>query len=363
MPKPNIFTELEFREARTIAKSQGKVLLLSFISKSSPDSKRMNASTWDDPSVVAWIKANAIALQKNISDEADLAALLCVSIVPSTLLFNELSEERLMDWRVGFMGPQELMQWLEEFLKGNIDVLRTLYDSRVGKGGEEEVEVRQDMAEHLKSIGRFNESADELLWLWNNMVAESPSSGSVRASFLVGDMRRLAKLDPGVKARFAKLRDVAEKKNRTDWIHLNEIVGDEEKTLQWFEETKRSRSRKATKELKENDFYVICLLKKQNRWSDIAFFFDNPISSLKHTIFCFTMAKDVLKNADIISGRPYSPIWDQAATIYAALLAAGRIEEAVDVKTLALEFDGTPEMHKAFDAMVKIAGVSEPNEK
>lgn len=361
MPKPSIFSSLDFREARTAAKSQGKVLLLSFVSQHNPESKRMNAITWDDPGVIAWIKTNAIALQKNVEDEADLARTLRVSSVPTTLLINELSEERLMDWRVGFKKPDELLHWLEAFLKGNIDPLRTLYDSKVGRGGEEEVEIRQDMAAHLKDLGRFSESADELIWLWNNMVAESPHSESVRASFLVGDMRRLANLDPDVKTRFAKLRDVAENKSREDWIHLNEVVGDEVRTLQWFERIKNSKSRKSANELNKSDYLLIRLLKKHGRWSDIAFFFENPISSLKHRIFCFTMAKDVIKNSEIVSGRPYNPMRDDAATIYAALLAAGRLEEAVAVRMLALEFDDTPEMHEALDAAKKNASVSESN--
>lgn len=177
---------------------------------------------------------------------------------------------------------------------------------------------------------------------------------------MAANMGRLAEKDESVKASIAKLRDEAETKDRGDWITLNETLMQPELTLAWFDRVKKDKSENSAKELKTSGFLLSRILIVNNRWPDVAYLYKDPIAELKDK---FRFAEDIIsytKGRDVPQINPFPK---DAAVIYAALLAAGRTDEAIAVKKEAIKLQDSPKLRQALSAMAQKAGQKEPEEK
>jgi hypothetical protein len=142
------------------------------------------------------------------------------------------------------------------------------------EGSREELELRRALADRLAADGLLNEAADEFLWVWEHSKA-FPSYSGVRVSFLSGDMKELAARHPPARARFVHLRDETgarifaskdARRDLDDWIELNDVVGEPEKTLEWFDQVKDDE---AWHPLLRASHDVERRLEAARRWEDI----------------------------------------------------------------------------------------------
>jgi hypothetical protein len=103
---------------------------------------------------------------------------------------------------------------------------------------------RMQLARALASAGKVDEATDAYVWLWEHMLEHEPAMFGVRASFMLAEIGDLCSRHASARAKFAALRDAALPRSQEaldsdsdplmDWMLLNQALGEQERTLEWF---------------------------------------------------------------------------------------------------------------------------------
>jgi len=339
------FSDISFAEAKTKAAAEKKLLLIDFTATWCGPCKQMDKTTWSDPTIIDWIKKNVIVLQVDVDQKKDLAQSMHVSMMPTIVVFNFEKNNDEFDRQTGYKEPGQLLDWLEAVQSGKSSLAVALdkLERVKGKGGEPEVELRLDLAKRLTAAGRFDQAADQYVWLWTNIPKECPPMIGVRSSFMASDMTQLIKHDPGAKKQFAQLRADAETaKDREDWIVLNSVLGEDEKTLAWFDKVKKDPSQLAL--LQKADFLLEPILFDNRHYADIAdVLYKDPQKVLSSK---YEFAKQVVQFTEA-QGEKYDPFPKDASSIYGCYLGAGRDSAAVKIASECLAKENSPAMYLA----------------
>jgi thioredoxin 1 len=367
---PPIFTKKNFEDAKKQAAAEGKLLVVDSMADWCPPCKQMDKTTWVDEKTIAYFKDNAIAFQFDVDKEEKLAKDLRIEAMPTMIVFKDGKE---IDRSVGFMSTDDMIGWLEDVKKGKTKAaalaeeakkLRENAGNRVGEDGKVNIKDRMDIARKL-SRSDPKLAAQEYAWLWDNMLEHDQAFYGVRLSFMVSDMKRLADQDEGAKAEFVKLRDAAEAKlkNKTatrdtlvDWIQLNQVVDDDDRTLAWYDRVKNDSG--AARDIKRNERELRRIFQEKKRWADMGRMYKNPERDARGHIDQNQMMEKMAPAEHAAEMKRYAQneVRTSLATMHAALLAAERDEEAQAVADMLLEFSDTPESRQALVSTALEAG-------
>lgn len=371
------FTSASFDVAKDAALADGKYLLVNASADWCSPCRRMDATTWVDEAVRGWIAENAIAVKIDTDEHKDLAVQLGVSALPTVIVFRDDSE---FDRVVGYRDPEALLSWLDGVRRGEreIDRLRAAAGDRMDAEGNVDVRARLNFARELaRSPTGFEEATEEFVWLWDNMLDYAPSMVGVRLSFMVADMGGLASRYEPAREAFTALRDRydpiagSDRGILIDWIKLNEVIGDEDATLAWFDRFKEREEGPEMFALVDRELYR--LLSSRERWAEIALIYPSQgrlISVLERDQNSMERQVEMLASrpapslpddmpeeekarlAQMRAEAPLRSFRDKTSHIYAALLAAGREEDAEEVAMLLL---GGQDTAVARTALVEVA--------
>lgn len=347
---PPVFSKLSVPEAKAAAVEQKRLLVVKATASWCGPCKRMDKTTWRDAAVVEWIGANAVAVQFDVDEQVDLKKELRISAMPTMVVFRDGAE---FDRSVGFMEAGPLLDWLKGVQQGKktSDTLR----ERAAKETPDGVQARLDLAQALVNEGKHDEAADLYVWLWNNMTRISPSMVGVRLSFMKGEMEKLLEAHPGAKSKFAALRDSEECRlddpkgggNRGDWIALNEMLGEDDRTLKWFDSVKADRQTRI-EAVKETGYSLENVLLRHDRWADYGRLFPAPLQEVQKAVQMRRMLMGLkVEGADEMKEHAVLRFRDSVGKLYAGLLAAGRVEQAKRVLETAEKEDAAPELKVA----------------
>ena len=238
-----------------------------------------------------------------------------------------------------------------------------------------------DEARRWVREGKYAEATERYAWLWDNMLAMSQGMSGVRSSFMVGEMTELVKKYPAAKERFAKLRDEAAAKMRMDeedaeepdahgglldWVHLNDVVGESEKTLAWFDRAKQQMDFDA-----HYPFVGLIMkrwLAEHGRWADCAIFIRDAQAEVEQGYHRWKMTESVVMRMPARPGMTRDAedmvrmFRDEVALMYAALVAAGRGAEADEALAKARGYDPGPKLIETVLEAVAEAGVAREEE-
>ena len=338
---PSLFKELQLDAAKSTAKQGGKFLIIDFTASWCGPCHRMDETTWSDPAVKKWMEDNAVAIQIDVDKEKDTAAKMKIAAMPSVVVFSPKDDSKEFDRHVGYQTGPELLKWLGGVKNGetSIDMLRHEVEGNFGKGGTAEVEARHKLASAQARAGSYNDSIEHYMWLWQNMEKQDPKLAGVRVSFLAKELEALAKHSPAAKQKLVELRDQAEASNAADFIVLNEILGDSERTLKWYDKVKTDKSQLAT--LQKLNYRLEPLLIQSGKWKDAAIMYPDVLAELEKRAEFAKVMRETMK------GRiKYDPFTQGAGRLYGIMLAAGRNSDAKKIATAALKKSDTPEMKK-----------------
>jgi hypothetical protein len=140
---------------------------------------------------------------------------------------------------------------------------------------------------------------------------------------------------------------------RLDWMVLNEIVGQAERTLTWFDAI-------AVADLPDA-FLAQCiprlvpLLRRRGRWAEIGRLFRDPLAKLREDHATLVRANAASANQRGFRGMSPQDLMndlfrEQTHILVRSLRAAGRSDEAAAIAREALALDDSPEMHDAVAA-------------
>ena len=250
--------------------------------------------------------------------------------------------------------------------KSNRDVLRV-----VG----EEMHDRLNAVRQLVKEERYDAATAEFVWLWENMDRIDPGMQGVRVSFMADDIKQLIVEHPPARQRFTDIRDrtgmlasadiASGARLRFDWIVLNEILSEPDRTLAWFDGVTED-DRHSTL-LDSVGSRLIPLLKSHHRFRDIGRIYKDPVATLVEAHRAFQppphIAADPYPDPDpnlgpdlqrlmkqmlrtILDDLPHEVIED-AALMVTCLLAADRSAEAEAVEREARRLDPSDAMRSA----------------
>lgn len=348
---PPAFSDLSLDGAKKQVDGTDKLVLVKFTAEWCGPCKAMDKTTWQDESVVKWVKDHGVAIQVDVDKDPTIAGNFKIAAMPTMVMLrggNEIAR------KVGYMDGAKTLKWMEDASSGKLDD-----GPRVDK---ESVDIRQRLttAMELSSVGKADEATAEYVWLWENALKHEPAMVGVRGSFMANDMQKLAARHEPAKIAFTKLRDETEAKLKTeekdfrlldDWIVLNEIVGDQARTLGWFDRIKGEED--ASRTLDRESFRLQQILVDAGRLNEIPLIYPEPLRTLRRQ---YETSESIVKmDADRkypegiseemiadLKEQPWTMFREQAAILYAGFLAAGKDAQAAEIMAEARTLRETP---------------------
>ena len=346
MDRPPVFADESFEAALDKTRSSPRLLIVDAFAEWCGPCKRMDRTTWRDPAVVAWFEANATALQIDVDREHEWAQAHRISAMPTLIAFKEGAE---FDRLVGAQQPRDLLNWLQGLQQGETAIARL---RRSVNEDATDAKNRFELARVLLAGGKLDEATSEFAWLWEHVSDADPEMADVRVSFMASEMESLVAQSELARARFREIRDQtaieadSTVQARLDWIVLNEVLGQADATLAWFDQVAAIRPGRL--DLPDLAHRLIPLLLSGDRWADASRLIDDGVEELVryHTrLVSGQLPPDLdeeLRNQIEEMGR-YS-LRRKAALIRRMLIAGGRDEEAAAVERKALNLDSSDEM-------------------
>jgi thioredoxin 1 len=363
---PPIFDTRPYTDAKAAAEEQKRWFIVKATAEWCAPCKRMDKTTWRDESVAKALKDKAVVVALDVDKDPDTAKALKVEVMPTMIAFRDGKE---FDRVSGYQSAAELTKWFAGLERGEkaVDALKRKAEPPAqpgkaqnppGKPGKVDVDAKMELARALLNKGDYSAAADEYVWLWQNILKHQPSMYGVRLSFMAGEMERAASKDADARKKFLTLRgeawaalDGANAKpdHAVDWVVLNRVVGEKDKTLEWYGTVKGDAKKRPLVERVARDLRI--LLIEKNRWAEAGALYTDPLQALETAEFIrsSTPAPAVPPDLDEQTAKRIADLAnrglrEEAGTIYAAVLAAGRDAEAAKVAAEARKLDPSQEM-------------------
>jgi tetratricopeptide (TPR) repeat protein len=316
--------------------------------------KRLDATTWKDTAVIAWLGEHTVALKLDAEIEVDLAKQHAIRAYP-TLLFVKPDGSEL-GRLVGYKDAEGFLQAARDLLAGKtpLDTAREAFAE--GAQGPSE---RMQLARELERAGELVEAAEQLLWCWDNGFDSSPGFSAVRVSFLVSQMEALASRYPPLREELAERRERAAavlldggssrealRQAAKDLAVLDERLLDApQRSLEVFDRLsgeERAEAREALADQLEE------LLVRKRRYADALIANRDPVRSVRVQVESIPPAEDHERSEEeqelgLPSMREMRTRWalGKGSRVFEACAGAGRLDEAREIAALLLELDPT----------------------
>ena len=221
----------------------------------------------------------------------------------------------------------------------------------------------------LAEDGKYDEATRLYVWLWNNIREYAPSMTGVRGSLMANEMAELAEAHPPARAAFDNLRDDArermtgeyavDRQSFGDWVTLNKLLGNEDETLRWFDENRDDP--RMTLAWAGGRYEIEQMLIERGRFADIAVMYPFPLTTVGFESRSLRYSIERFPDHPEFDKWPRSTFYaDRVSHCYAALLAAGRDDEAEQVIAVTLVFEELPDVREAMIAKALGLGAARP---
>jgi thiol-disulfide isomerase/thioredoxin len=350
MPRPAVFRDLTFSAALERSKSETKLLLVDATAAWCQPCKVMDETTWSNEAVATKLREIAVPIQLDVDQEAETAKALRIKAMPTVVLFRDGVEIARI---TGTRTPDALLRWVDDAIAG-----RAVPDEDAEEEGlAEEVSKRFQKLTALIAAGNFDEASEEGLWSWNAMAKLGPIMDPIKHSVLATTLKRVAAAHPATATKLRALRDAlptpgtsTEGLRRTkDWVALNSALGEEEKSLAWFEGMVDQLA--GSEELSQMArFTIVPMLVERDRWRDVGRAYPDPMGAIRKGIAIrarMNAAPGPEAHKAMMRESATKAFREEAGLIVRGLRAAGRTAEAEEVIAAAQEADPSPEMKAA----------------
>jgi hypothetical protein len=357
--RPGVFAGGTFLDVKNRARREGKWLIVEAASGASQPSRLMT-DVWQSRRVIEWLEAHALALKIDVDVEHALAAELKVRTVPTLIAFKDDGERARV---TGFLDQARLLIWLVGLDKPTNNAIERLLNRGTGDL-DTDMQARTSFAKALLHDHSYADATEHYVWLWHNMVRLDPGMSGVRVSFMAREIETLVTIHKPARRRFEEIRDRAARaadaiptsgELRHDWAVLNRVLGDDDRTLLWFESVKRDPD--AGDVVRACGCLLIDLLKARRRWADVGRLYRDPLKELAslhkiHQAMPIGMMSAMVGEQTVTRMREVTAAQFRTGTaeLYASLRAAGRDADAKAVHAEALRLDPSEAMQTALAA-------------
>ncbi len=363
-PIPAVFTGGTLAEAIAKSKANNGVVVADFTAEWCAPCKMMERTVWPDARVEKWFKDHtAVALRIDTDKEPALRTEYAVSAWPTLIGFKN---GEIIDRRLGSMSGDQLLTWLEQVdrggkpLPGSETIVLPAPNGPSVSGPHERpsFEDRAAAVSALLDARKYDKATIDLLTLWRTDCRTGPDNGRARRTLLADGIRTLVAASPAARESFSQERGRLEATLRTEdrtyedldaWLVLNEAVGDDARTVAWFDRVKNDPDVGPTFERVSNR--VIPVLERSDRWADLVALVPDPVARM-HVDFETVSRIPMPERADEamkarLATLHKSLFRSKAAGLYVGLLSTRRDVQAAALAAEALKLDDTPAMRLA----------------
>jgi hypothetical protein len=215
------------------------------------------------------------------------------------------------------------------------------------------------------NVGNLHGATGLYTWLWERAHRVDPAFGPARRTVIVAEIADLAARRPGARERFAQIRDAhgvrllwAEYDELLEWASLNGVVGDDGLSIEWLD-------------LFSNDVYEASMMPRADRIACRA------VGGRSRFTDPFELGRDPVDRVSRIErlasgGRPRlvpAEDWarlrtflrdyllEEGCRLHAACLKAGREADARAIADIVLRSDSGPLARRALVTTALVAGV------
>ncbi len=351
------FVTLEFDAALKRAAKEQKIVFVDFYATWCGPCKILDKTTLADEKVVNWLTENTIALKIDAERNIALSTKYRVGSYP-TLLFVKPDGTELGRLQ-GVVPTDHFLSEAAGMRDGKTPLERAR--DKLNATGENDPMQRMEFARELVRAGKYDEALEHFLWCYDEGEKHSRGFHGVRSSYLLNDITRLGKLHPPATAALRERRDNARTATRNlrkpgwftglfarqkmpglDFAALNRALGDDENTLELYDELARKDPRSiACEQLRLAAFD---LLRKAKRYSEIADHDDLVGRGRQNIELCGYMRRSGAIQERTQAEQSYRRFTiRRLADYYEILIGAGRHEDAARLAAMTTEFDDTAE--------------------
>lgn len=363
--RPPIFADLSLTDAIAKAKRENKLLIIKFTAEWCGPCKQMDKTTWRNQSVFDWAKDNAVIIAVDVDKDTKTSEQHKIKAMPTMVAYRDGVE---FDRTVGYMDASKTLSWMKDVKDGKSKAAAAR--ERAAKGDGKSAQQRMEDAQTLAEAGDYATASPILIDLWKHMAEDEPSLLGVRHSFFASQIEEACNEHKPTRDAFITIRDENEARLKTspdydtltDWIVLNKVVGQPEKTLEWFDRVKTTDLGKATA---TRLFYLIePLIKERGDLRDISIITPQPLSKLRTSVTqARRMEKALANNPENAGVAPY--FWanarSEAGLLHAALVVDTRTDDAASLRAEAITLDDTADMRLALvEAAIKHIPATDP---
>lgn len=352
--RPAVFENLTPEKAIEKANAEGKVVVMDFTATWCGPCKTMDRITWSNRSVVEWLREHTVPIQVDVDRQQDVARKYNIRAMPTVVV---LREGKVASRTVGLKNAEDFLRSMKKFERTDApapaveaevsednsgESVALDDDKDAGRDASADVDRRMQNASNMLAMRRYPEATTEYLWLWENMIRIEPALVGVRHVGLASEMRTLASSHPRAKIEFTKLRDVLTPELRerpiepaqlNDWLTLSDVIGDEESVLAFVDAVRDEPN--IAPMLATAEIRLTPLLVARGRWADAGKILDPD--------HCLAQLQGAWKFLGASAHTDAaSHLLANAATQYAALLAAERDDAAATFASGVIELAGSP---------------------
>lgn len=227
--------------------------------------------------------------------------------------------------------------------------------------------LRDSAASMALADQRYDEATKGYVWLWNNIPGfdDAYEYGwmGVRHSFMMKPLESLVNAHPPAREAFSAIRDASAAAApaldvtdwfgpRVDWFLLNRVLGQEDRTVEWFDSVKTDP--RYAPVIQHCSTLLLEPLKEGQRWADIGLLFSDSLAALAELHESATFgspqpgARETEASARLTRHR-LERFRADVSVLYSGLRAAGRTSDAKAVREEALRLDPSDEMRRALE--------------
>lgn len=239
------FHDLTFDEAVDRAAVEDKLVFVDFFTTWCVPCKEMDATTFQDARVAAWLREHTVALKVDAEAHETLAERYGVSSYPNYVFVSAQGE--LLDRLTGKRTPDQLIDAGESVRRGENAVSRA--KSALAAGNPNDPMLRMDLGDAYRAMGQDEAALTEYLWCFDEGEQHTQGFHGVRLSFLLSRIKRLGhRYPPAMTALFERRRAAeqrivdgsAEYDDISVFSSINRALDENETTIALYDRVKEA---------------------------------------------------------------------------------------------------------------------------